>query len=73
MKDSKVCNGCKYSVKKNYYHSFDNSCEYCLVNGHSRTSVERKNGGYKTDSCVCYEKGEPIKVRTSPYGKDVFM
>jgi hypothetical protein len=71
MKNRKVCRGCKYHVAKSYSQPYNGTCNYCLAEGRSRLMIERKNGGYKTDSCVCYEKGEPVNIRVSPYGKDV--
>lgn len=58
MKDEGVCDGCKYCVEKCNYSIFNGSCDYLLLTGHSRMLVERRNGGVKRDSCICYERGK---------------
>ena len=47
-----VCDGCKYLFKK----AGADLCYYMELEGHSRLKVEYDNGGYKEDSCICYEK-----------------
>ena len=39
------------------YTDLRNACDYAETTGHSRLKVEIKNGGYRKDSCPCYEKG----------------
>lgn len=56
-KNPGVCKGCKYHISKGTYNAFDDSCDYVTLTGHSRLVVELEHGGFKTDSCVCYEKG----------------
>lgn len=53
-KKAGVCRGCVYY--KNHVNS--KMCDYLSMEGHSRLIVERENGGYKTDSCICYKKEE---------------
>lgn len=55
MKNAGVCNGCKYHITRTTYHDLKGGCNYMNVTGHSRLVVEEKNGGYKDDSCICYE------------------
>ena len=56
MKNEGVCAGCKYVAYPATSHScFKSVCNYSADKGQSRLVVERQNGGYKTDSCVCYE------------------
>lgn len=66
VKKPSVCKGCKYRVEKHTYQSFNQTCNYIEVTGHSRLKVELENGGFKEDSCVCYEKktrrGRPKKI-----------
>lgn len=66
LKKSKVCKGCKYLLTGKT-SPMQGCCDYLSVTGKSRLMYERKHGGYKVDSCVCYEKGKQRKV--SPYGK----
>lgn len=56
MKNPKVCKGCKYRMRAQS-GEFKNVCNYIEITGRSRLVVERENGGYKTDSCICYEAG----------------
>lgn len=67
MKDRKVCEGCKYRIKKGDIFV----CDYCLETGHSRLMVEQANGGWQKDRCVCYEKGEHKNRGINAYGKKV--
>ena len=55
MKNENVCTGCKYLIKNECSPNFKNLCNYSGATGHSRLSVERQNGGYKEDSCPCYD------------------
>lgn len=56
MKKKGVCNGCRYQVTYKNNNSFAFNCDYCEMTGRSRLVKEREEGGYKKDSCVCYEK-----------------
>ena len=63
IKNKSVCKGCKY-VRENTHDSLEkHTCIYCIVNGKSRLLIEQKNGGYKKDSCICYEAGKEIFYR----------
>lgn len=53
MKNKGVCKGCKYHTTAR--RESDNRCDYLAMTGRSRLLVEERNGGYKEDSCVCYE------------------
>lgn len=55
-KNPEVCKGCRYHQKRSDTMSINNICRYMDVTGQSRLKVEYENGGYKEDSCVCYEK-----------------
>lgn len=74
MKDPEVCKGCKYRISKSASASLEGACNYADVNQKSRLIIEMQNGGYKTDSCICKEKGkrrrkEPEKmILTVPKG-----
>ena len=57
MKNKDVCIGCKYHVKTCTKVVFKNICDYAEMTGKSRLVKEMQNGGYKEDSCICYEKG----------------
>lgn len=57
MKAKGVCKGCKYHVNKSSMPIFNNTCNYMDQTGKSRIAMELQNGGIKTDSCICYEKG----------------
>lgn len=57
MKNPGVCKGCKYFLARTWAPDLRNICNYIEVEGRSRLVVERENGGYKTDSCICYEAG----------------
>jgi hypothetical protein len=63
MKDKGVCDGCKYHIVKDRSLSrqFDDTCQYLDVEGKSRLMVEMNNGGYRTDSCCCYEAGKTVR------------
>jgi hypothetical protein len=61
MKDKGVCDGCKYRVTIAANVFLKNTCDYSGVTGKSRLVKEIENGGYKTDSCICYDKG--VKTR----------
>lgn len=57
MKKPSVCKGCKYRMGRQNSDLKD-VCNYIEITGRSRLVIERENGGYKTDSCICYEAGE---------------
>jgi len=58
VKKKSVCNGCKYLIPSNYtYSELQNACDYAEMTGKSRLMIEMENGGYRKDSCPCYEKG----------------
>lgn len=61
-KNKKVCEGCKYLMKSDGLVSLNNTCNYMSITGKSRLQMEEKNGGYKSDSCCCYEKGRRVRV-----------
>lgn len=63
-KNPEVCKGCKYFQKRSETMATNNLCTYIDQTGHSRLKVEYDNGGYKTDSCVCYEKKQGNERRT---------
>lgn len=56
VKKESVCSGCKYFQKVSGTMSLYNICKYMDMTGRSRLKIEYENGGYKEDSCVCYEK-----------------
>ena len=66
MKSMDVCSGCKYLAKRCDIPAFNNTCDYLTITGHSRLKAENENGGYKKDSCVCYEKGRRKTRRAVP-------
>ena len=57
MKDKGVCNGCKYRINTSNGAYLKGCCDYMEQTGKSRIVIELQNGGIKTDSCICYEKG----------------
>lgn len=65
VKKESVCRGCKYHQKISGTMSINNLCRYMDMTGHSRLKVEYENGGYKEDSCVCYEKGNNRRRKSS--------
>jgi len=59
VKDKGVCDGCKYLIPSNYgYTELQSACDYAEMTGKSRLVIELKNGGYRSDSCPCYDKGK---------------
>lgn len=56
VKKAGVCKGCKYYIEKSTTISVRGICGYMDATGSSRLKVELESGGYKSDSCVCYEK-----------------
>lgn len=56
MKDKKVCTGCMYKLGRTTSSLLQGTCGYITKTGRSRLKIERENGGYKTDSCICYKK-----------------
>lgn len=56
MKNKAVCIGCKYRMVGTTYCELKGACSYMEKTGHSRLKIERDNGGYKKDSCICYER-----------------
>ena len=64
VKKESVCRGCKYHQKISGTMSIPNLCRYMDMTGRSRLKVEYDNGGYKEDSCVCYEKGKAHRGRS---------
>lgn len=70
MKNEEVCIGCKYHVIKGEFFVFNNTCDYCSETGRSRLKKEQEAGGYRKDSCVCYEEGEWKGRFVDPYGKE---
>ena len=58
MKKTSVCKGCEYHKEYYPHMNLRNTCSYMDKTGHSRLKVELDNGGYQTDSCICYEKRE---------------
>ena len=73
MKNKGVCKGCRYHrvTTPDVYEK--NTCCYCLVNGKSRLVIEMNNGGYKKDSCICYEPGKEIMLKYIPRSIKNFM
>lgn len=57
MKDPNVCKGCKHLTIRKSASDLKRCCDYMEHTGRSRLVIERENGGYKTDSCICYEAG----------------
>jgi len=55
VKDKAVCKGCKYHMAGTTYPELKGYCSYMDKTGHSRLKTELENGGYKKDSCICYE------------------
>ena len=53
VKKQSVCKGCRYYIDKS---PAKGQCGYMEATKQSRLKVELENGGYKEDSCVCYEK-----------------
>lgn len=58
MKKKSVCKGCEYYKEHASYTNLRGICDYIEVTGHSRLVVERQNGGYRTDTCLCWKKKE---------------
>lgn len=58
MKNPGVCKGCKHYVSRQWTTDLKRYCNYLEHTGQSRLVIERENGGYKTDSCICYEAGK---------------
>jgi hypothetical protein len=58
MKNKKVCEGCIYLTGRHFHYQLRGTCSYLHETGHSRLMVERANGGYKTDSCICYRRAK---------------
>lgn len=52
VKKAGVCKGCKYYLR----FQGNNICDYASQTGRCRLLVEKENGGYRTDMCVCFEK-----------------
>lgn len=63
VKKAGVCKGCTYSIERDTSTTVRNTCGYMAKTGHSRLKVELENGGYKQDSCVCYEKKQARRGR----------
>lgn len=57
MKNIGVCKGCRHRATQSWIAALKNTCNYLENTGKSRLVIERENGGYKTDSCICYEAG----------------
>lgn len=53
MKDVKVCKGCKYYMSETRGNK--SFCNFMTMAGRSRLVIEENNGGYKEDSCICFE------------------
>lgn len=56
MKKKSVCKGCEYYKERHAYPDLIRSCSYMDQTGSSRLKVELDNGGYQTDSCICYKE-----------------
>lgn len=56
MKNKAVCIGCKYHMAGTTYPLLKGACGYMDKTARSRLKAERDNGGYKNDSCICYEE-----------------
>ena len=56
MKNVEICKGCKYFVRNEGLVNLQNTCNYLSMTGKSRYIKEEECGGYKEDSCICYEK-----------------
>lgn len=63
MKKKNVCKGCKYHIEKCQLNIFIGSCDYATMTGKSRLLIERANGGYQKDRCICREEGERERER----------
>lgn len=57
MKQPNVCKGCKHLINRKNATDLKRFCDYMENTGKSRLVIEMQNGGYKTDSCICYEEG----------------
>lgn len=58
MKKKNVCKDCAYHRELLPHMGIKGTCSYMDKTGHSRLVVEMNNGGYQTDSCICYKKRE---------------
>lgn len=66
IKDKSVCKGCKYHITKSHCPMYNDTCDYLTQTGQSRIVIEMANGGVKSDSCVCYEKGPYVENGKRP-------
>ena len=67
MKNENVCKGCRYYIKQGEYRNLDNTCNYAIETGRSRLKIEEASGGYREDSCVCYDSGKRKKGGVIPW------
>lgn len=68
MKNKGVCKGCKYFKEHDNILALRNICEYAEKTGCSRLKIEQENGGYRKDSCVCYDAGKHRSRGVIPWG-----
>ena len=66
MKNKDVCIGCKYHAGPKNSTLLDGTCEYLDKTGKSRLAMEKQNGGYRKDSCICYERGKRKHRKVKP-------
>lgn len=67
VKEDHVCKGCMYAIPQNFTDcDLRGTCDYARMTGHSRLKIEMENGGYRTDSCPCYEKGKWRRRKVQP-------
>lgn len=67
VKDKSVCKGCKYVIPQNYtFNDLRGACDYAEMTGQSRLKIELENGGFRTDYCPCYKKGERERRKVYP-------
>jgi hypothetical protein len=67
VKDKRVCEGCTYAMPRSLgICDLRGACDYAEMTGHSRLKVELENGGFRTDYCPCYEKGERRRRKVNP-------
>ena len=73
MKNKGVCKGCKYHCTNTQNVYEKDTCCYLIANGESRLVKEMNNGGYKEDSCICYEPGKEIILKYTQRSVKNFM
>ena len=63
MKNKGVCDGCIYYKSLRDAPMLGKICDFASMTGSCRSVIERDNGGFKKDSCICKDTSKVDKKK----------